>query len=53
MIQYIIVGILIIISLIYLGRILFRSFKGQATCETGCAKCSDIEQSIGTITQKK
>jgi hypothetical protein len=52
MVQYIIVGLLLAAALIYLGRILYRSFKGQASCDTGCAKCN-AEESIGSLVQKK
>jgi hypothetical protein len=46
MLQPIIIGILLMASVAYLGRILFRAFKGQSHCETGCAKCGDINKSL-------
>jgi hypothetical protein len=40
MMQAIIIGVLLIASLIYLGRMVYKAFQGKASCGGGCAKCA-------------
>ena len=47
MLQSVIIGILIILALAYLGRMVYRLFQGKTHCETGCAKCGDIQNKVG------
>ncbi len=39
--QSLLVGILLIVSGIYLGRMIYKSFA-SSPCENGCGKCSTI-----------
>ena len=43
MIQIIIIGGLMLASLYYLGRLVHKSLKGDASCGGGCAKCAVTE----------
>jgi Na+/glutamate symporter len=40
MIQGIIIGVLIIAATVYLIRMMLRSYRANATCESGCGKCA-------------
>jgi hypothetical protein len=53
MLQVIIIGILLIIALAYLGRMVYHSFQGKTHCETGCAKCGDIQNKIDSTVSSK
>ena len=48
--QQVLIGLLFGGALIYLGVIIFRHFKSESSCQTGCGKCgvdfSDIEMKI-------
>jgi hypothetical protein len=43
MIQSILVGLIFIAALLYVGRLLYRSFRVQSDCATGCGKCSAVD----------
>jgi hypothetical protein len=43
MIQQIIIGLIFIVALIYLGRMVYRSFKANEGCASGCGKCGAID----------
>jgi hypothetical protein len=43
MVQAIIIGILLIASIYYLGRMVHKALKGDASCGGGCAKCAVTE----------
>ncbi len=56
MIQLIIVIGLFVGAAAYLGRLLYRSFQANNTCQSGCAKCGaldleKIEKSLKSKTQ--
>jgi hypothetical protein len=33
-------------ALIYLGRIVYKSFKAENSCASGCGKCAESAQKI-------
>lgn len=39
MIQQIIIALVFIAAVVYLGRLVFRSFQAKADCASGCGKC--------------
>ena len=43
MIQNILVGLLFLSALIYVGRMIYKSFTAKSGCDTGCGKCSAID----------
>jgi hypothetical protein len=53
-IQTIIVGILVLVAVVYLSRLIYRSFT-STTCEAGCAKCAvtDINAMVESFEKKK
>jgi hypothetical protein len=54
MIQYILVGLLVIAALAYLGWMIFESFT-STDCKSGCGSCStlDIKAIQKSIAKKK
>jgi hypothetical protein len=53
MVQFIIIGVLLVAALAYLWRMVYRSFQGRTHCETGCGKCGEIEKSLEGLPLKK
>jgi FeoB-associated Cys-rich membrane protein len=49
MLQTIIIGILLLAALFYLGRMVLRALKGDASCGGGCAKCAIAENKPTTV----
>lgn len=43
MMQHIIIGLIFIAAVIYLGRLVYRSFRSGSACETGCGKCGAVD----------
>jgi hypothetical protein len=43
MIQSILVGLIFIAALLYVGRLVFRSFQAKSDCATGCGKCGAVD----------
>jgi hypothetical protein len=41
--QAIIIGILLLASIYYLGRMVQKALKGDVSCGGGCAKCAVAE----------
>ena len=54
MIQTILIGAFALAAVVYLGRLVYRSFT-SATCETGCSGCSavDVNTILDSIEKKK
>lgn len=54
MIQSILTGALALIAVVYLMRLVYRSFT-SSTCETGCSGCSavDVNAILDSIEKKK
>jgi hypothetical protein len=42
MIQEILIGLIFIAAVIYIGRLIYRSFIAEEACSTGCGKCSVV-----------
>ncbi|MEM8893658.1 MAG: FeoB-associated Cys-rich membrane protein [Bacteroidota bacterium] len=54
MIQEFIVGAIFLAALFFLGRLVYRAFKGNPSCSGGCDSCNTIdvdaiEKKINTI----
>ncbi|MBA4054827.1 MAG: FeoB-associated Cys-rich membrane protein [Marivirga sp.] len=43
MIQQIIVGIVFSGALVYVGNLLFKSFRAKSACSSGCGKCGAVD----------
>jgi hypothetical protein len=43
MIQQIIIGLLFTAALIYVGRLIYKSFQAKSGCATGCGKCGAVD----------
>jgi hypothetical protein len=43
MLQQIAIGIIFLVALIYIGRIIYKSFQAKAACSSGCGKCTTID----------
>jgi len=53
MLQQIIVGVIFLGALVYIGRMVYRSFQAKSGCATACGKCSAIDfQKIETQIKK-
>jgi hypothetical protein len=51
MIQEIVIGIIFILALVYIGRMIFKSFQTKsAGCATGCGKCGVAEEQVSKLT---
>lgn len=44
MIQEIVIAVLLIVSLVFLGRTVRSSLRTGRTCGTGCGKCADATE---------
>jgi hypothetical protein len=43
MIQSILVGLIFIAALVYVGRLIIKSFQANSGCATGCGKCGAVD----------
>lgn len=43
MIQSIITGLIFLAALLYLGRLVFNSFRAKTGCSSGCGKCGVVD----------
>jgi hypothetical protein len=43
MFQSILVGLIFIAAVLYIGRLIFRSFRADSACSSGCGKCAAID----------
>jgi hypothetical protein len=43
MIQQIIIVILFLAAVVYLGRLVYKSFQAKSGCATGCGKCGVVD----------
>ena len=43
MMQHIIIGLIFVTAVMYLGRLIYRSFRSGSACETGCGKCGAVD----------
>jgi hypothetical protein len=43
MIQNIIIALLFLAALLYVGRLIYRSFTAKAGCDSGCGKCGTLD----------
>jgi len=43
MIQGILVALIFVGAVAYLGRIIYQQLQANATCATGCGKCSVVD----------
>ena len=53
MIQQIVVALVFIAAVVYIGRLVFRSFQAKADCATGCGKCGVDFKKLENELQKK
>ena len=42
-VQEIVVALIFIAALVYLGRLVYRSFTAKSGCPTGCGSCSAVD----------
>lgn len=43
MIQQLLIATLFLAAVIYLGRIVYRSFRVKSECDSGCGKCGAMD----------
>lgn len=43
MIQSILVGIIFIAAVVYVGRLVYKSFVAKSGCDSGCGKCGAVD----------
>lgn len=43
MLQQILVGVIFLGALLYVGRLIYKSFHAKAGCATACGKCGAID----------
>ncbi|NJM24463.1 MAG: FeoB-associated Cys-rich membrane protein [Bacteroidia bacterium] len=43
MIQQIVIGLIFCGAIAYLGRLVYRAFKTETACASGCGKCSAVD----------
>lgn len=43
MLQTAIVGLIFLAAVIYLGRLVYLSFRSKSGCATGCGKCGAVD----------
>lgn len=43
MIQQIILGLIFLSAVLYVGRLVFRSFQTKSACTSGCGKCGAVD----------
>ena len=53
MIQQIIVVLVFIAAIVYIGRLILRSFQAKADCASGCGKCGVDFKKLENELQKK
>jgi len=46
MLQQLLLAITASGALAYLGRIVYKSFKAESSCASGCGKCAEAAQKI-------
>ena len=55
--QIFIILVLFTLAAFYLGRMVYRSFKADASCESGCGKCAtstlDVDKIVKEIKKKE
>jgi hypothetical protein len=52
MLQQLLIGLIFIAAILYIGRLIFRSFQASPVCSSGCGKCavSDLDKTQKTTT---
>jgi hypothetical protein len=43
MIQSLGVGLIFLLALVYVGRLIYKSFQAKSSCESGCGKCGAVD----------
>jgi hypothetical protein len=43
MFQSILVGLIFLVAVLYVGRLIFRSFRADSSCASGCGKCGAVD----------
>ena len=43
MVQQLILGVIFLAAVLYLGRILVKSFQTKSGCASGCGKCGAVD----------
>jgi hypothetical protein len=43
MIQNLLVGLVFLLALVYVGRLIYKSFQAKSACESGCGKCGAVD----------
>jgi hypothetical protein len=43
MVQQIIIVALFLAAVVYLGRLIYKSFQAKSGCATGCGKCNAVD----------
>ena len=43
MIQNVLVGLIFIAAILYVGRLIYDSFRSRNSCPTGCGKCAAVD----------
>lgn len=43
MVQNILVGLLFLSAVIYIARVIYKSFTAKSNCASGCGKCGAID----------
>jgi len=55
--QFVVIIILFALATFYLGRMVYRSFKANSACESGCGKCGvasiDVDKIAKEIRKKE
>jgi hypothetical protein len=43
MIQHLIIGIIFLAAILYVARMLYKSFTAKSGCSTGCGQCNAVD----------
>jgi hypothetical protein len=43
MIQQIIIAFVFLLAVAYVGRLIYKSFRGKSACASGCGKCGAVD----------
>jgi hypothetical protein len=43
MIQSLVVGLIFLLALLYVGRLVYKSFQAKSSCDSGCGKCGAVD----------
>lgn len=43
MVQNLVVWLIFLLALIYVGRLIHKSFQAKSSCDSGCGKCGAVD----------